>query len=80
MFKFVILLYFLIHLNLHKFASSLVELHFNLDQSYLTTNLQTNKNAVTLEKMPMSSDMTNPLIDISCCLRMKLDFISRQVK
>ncbi len=60
-------------------TDSLIQLHFNIDNSFLAASLLTNENDVTFENMPVGLKMTEPLIDMSCCLRMKLDFVSRQV-
>ncbi len=71
--------FFLFHLVLCESTDSLIQLHFNIDNSFLAASLLTNENDVTFENMPVGLKMTEPLIDMSCCLRMKLDFVSRQV-
>jgi hypothetical protein len=78
MFNFV-LLYFLFHLKMCDSANGLIQLHFNFDKSYLIENLETNENDVTFKNIPAVTNLRDPLIDITCCFRLKLDFISRQV-
>jgi hypothetical protein len=73
------LLYFLFYLKNCESTNSFIQLHFNYDKSYLIENLETNENDVTFKNIPVVTNLRDPLIDITCCFRMKLDFIYRQV-
>jgi hypothetical protein len=78
MLKFV-LLYFFFYLKKVESADSLIQIQFKIDKTFLASNLNTSNNEVTFKNLTIGSNMTDRVIDLSGCLRMKLDFVSQQV-
>lgn len=75
----LVIFYFLFALKKVESADFLIQIHFNIDKTFLASNLNTTKNDVTFGNLSTRPNLTDRLIDLSGCLRMKLDFVSQQV-
>ena len=76
----IVLMFLLLYLRKGESADSLIQINFDIDKSYLSSNLLTNKNEVSFGNLSTGSNLTDRLIDLSGCLRIKLDSASQQVK
>ncbi len=75
----IFILFFLFYLKKVESADPLIQIHFNIDKTYLAADLRTTKNEVTFGNLSTRPNLTDRVIDLSGCLRMKLDFVSQQV-
>ena len=76
----IVLMFLLLYLKRGESADSLIQINFDIDKSYLSSNLLTNKNEVSFGNLLTGSNLTDRLIDLSGCLRIRLDSASQQVK